>query len=155
LYVTAVGEQREITLLDGSHVRLDTDTRMRVRFNEGTRRILLDRGQALFEVAHRAQQPFVVQAGDTEVTALGTRFDVRRSADVRGARVTLVEGSVAVTGGDGVNRRDWRLQPGEQLNTAARSAKPRSVDVTVATSWAKGRLVFQNTPLQDAVAEVN
>ena len=59
---------------------------------------------------------FIVTAGDTQVTAIGTRFDVRRMGD--GARVTLVEGRVSVretAQGDA----GWSLNPGQQVVTAA------------------------------------
>lgn len=153
LYTTAVGEQIEVTLADGSKVKLDTDSRLRVRFDETGRRIDLERGQALFRVAHDATRPFTVSAGDTHVTALGTTFDVRR--DAAGARVTLVVGSVAVTETKaGVDRR-WRLAPGQQVQTARPDPSPRPVDAAVETSWSQGRLIFRQTPLRDAVAEVN
>ncbi len=153
LYTTAVGEQIEVTLADGSEVKLDTDSQLRVRFDGTDRRIDLERGQALFRVAHDASRPFTVSAGDTHVTALGTTFDVRR--DAAGARVTLVVGSVAVTETKaGVDRR-WRLAPGQQVQTARPDPSPRPVDAAVETSWSQGRLIFRQTPLRDAVAEVN
>ena len=58
LYTTAVGEQEVVRLADGSEVTLDTDTRLRVRFVRSERQILLERGQALFVVAHDADRPF-------------------------------------------------------------------------------------------------
>jgi len=152
-YSTRVGQQLPITLADGSSIRLDTDSALRVRYEKGRRVILLDRGQALFNVAHDASRPFIVQAGDTSVTALGTVFDVRRGpADVR---VTLVTGSVAVrdagTGGD----RNWRLAPGGQVRIEPKAAKVSTVDGLTATSWSQGQLIFRDTPLVEAIAEVN
>lgn len=153
LYTTAVGEQEVVRLADGSDVTLDTDTRLRVRFVRSERQILLERGQALFVVAHDADRPFRVSAGDTVVTALGTTFDVRR--DPAGARVTLVVGSVAVTDGKSADARSWRLAPGQQVRTATPDASPLAVDATQATSWSERRLIFRSTPLREAVAEVN
>lgn len=154
LYTTGVGEQEVVRLADGSEIKLDTDTRLRVRFDRSEREIVLERGQALFVVAHDAARPFRVSAGDTQVTALGTTFDVRREA--AGARVTLVVGSVAVTdAGAAAEPRRWRLAPGQQVRTATRDASPLAVDAALATSWSEGRLVFRNTPLREAVAEVN
>ena len=152
LYETEIGGQRVVALDDGTQVRLDTDTRIRVRFASGERRIVLEQGQALFTVAHDATRPFRVEAGGTEVTALGTVFDVRREST--GARVTLVEGSVAVTDVQ-AETRNWRLTPGQQVQTSRRDPAPVAVDATVETSWSQGHLVFRGTPLRDAVAEVN
>ncbi len=153
VYATAVGEQEVVRLTDGSEIKLDTDTRLRVRFASSERHILLERGQALFVVAHDADRPFRVSAGDTVVTALGTTFDVRR--DPAGARVTLVAGSVAVTDGPAAGARSWRLAPGQQVRTALPNAAPLAVDAALATSWSERRLIFRSTPLGEAVAEVN
>ncbi len=152
VYATDIGGGRVVSLDDGTRVQLDTDTRIKVRFLDNERRILLEQGQALFTVAHDASRPFRVEAGGTEVTALGTVFDVRREA--AGARVTLVQGSVAVSDGK-PQTPDWRLTPGQQVQTARPNPMPVAVDAATETSWSQGRLVFKATPLREAVAEIN
>lgn len=152
-YTTEVGGQRLVRLEDGSRIQLDTDTRVKVRFKDSERRVLLERGQALFMVARDPARPFRVVAGEAEITALGTVFDVRREA--AGVRVTLVEGAVAVVEDDPVEPRRWRLSPGQQVRTSRAAPEPMAVDAQAATSWSTGRLVFHDTPLREAVAEVN
>lgn len=150
-YVTAVGEQRTVRLEDGSRVTLDTGSRIQVRLGDARRSVALLSGQAFFDVAGNPARPFVVSVGDTRVTAIGTRFDVRRLGD--GARVTLVEGRVTVRtaqAGDG-----WSLDPGQQVITAAPRPIVATVDVTQETSWTTGRLIFRETPIRAAVAEIN
>lgn len=151
-YATEVGEQRIVRLADGSKVRLDTDSRLRVRLSSELRRIELESGQAFFDVAHDPDRPFVVAADGSEVRALGTRFDVRREGDA--IRVVLVEGKVRV---DAPRQSSTHtLAPGQQLDVrAGRAASPIRVDAASATSWTSGRLVFQNRPLQGAIDEVN
>lgn len=150
VYATEVGEQRTVQLADGSSVRLDTDSRIRVRLSDGARRIELLEGQALFDVAHDAARPFVVSADDTTVTALGTVFDVRRiGSDVR---VVLVEGRVRV---DDPRGGRTVLTPDQAATVTPRGAQARPVNAATATSWAEGRLVFSGTPIGEAVAEVN
>lgn len=92
--ITAVGEQRLLTLDDGSRVFMNTNTRLAVRYDDQVRRIELRAGEALFDVAKRAGWPFVVLAGDRQVAALGTSFVVRH--ELNRTAVTLVEGKVAV-----------------------------------------------------------
>lgn len=151
IYSTHVGEQRLVQLADGSTVRLDTGSRIRVRFAADQRLIELEGGQALFTVSHDAERPFVVQAGDTRVQALGTVFDVRREgADVR---VTLVSGVVEVAE-SGVSA-PRRLSAGQQAVRTPDGVATRPVDVATETSWIDGRIVFQDTPLREAVSEVN
>jgi transmembrane sensor len=153
VYATDVGEQRLVRLADGSTVRLDTASRIAVRLRGRERRVELVSGQALFDVRHDAARPFVVEAGETAVTALGTRFDVRRlGAEVR---VVLVEGRVRVDAPTGRTRRSWTLHPGQQVVPSAPSPVVTAVDAAQATSWTTGRLVFDRTPLRNAIAEVN
>jgi transmembrane sensor len=150
-FATGVGEQRLVRLADGSTVRLDTDSRIAVDFSGNARRVVLERGQALFDIVHDPARPFQVAAGALSVQDVGTRFDVRAVGPT--ASVTLLEGAIAVTRQGGQPQR-WTLRPGEQV-TAAAAATPKTVDVAAATSWTSGRVVFQDVPLSAAVAEVN
>lgn len=97
LYVTETGEQRTVTLVDGSVVQLNSRSRLRVSFSEQVRRVELLDGQALFEVAKNPARPFVVESGKTSVQAVGTQFDVYRKST--GTVVTVLEGRVAVSEG--------------------------------------------------------
>lgn len=150
-YQTAVGERRLIELADGSQVRLDTDSRIVVRYGQAGRRVDLSRGQAFFSVAHDTARPFSVTADGASVTATGTRFDVRHIGPT--IAVTLVEGGVQVALAKSppthlVAGQQWTASPG-QMPTV------RSVDTTQATAWTQGRIVLDGMPLGDAVAEVN
>jgi len=148
--------RRDVTLSDGSIVHLDVGSQISVRMSADERDIVLVDGRALFDVAHDTSRPFTVAAGRSRTTALGTRFQVQRSA--QRVLVTLAEGSVAVTG-DASPAAPWRekLIPGEQisLTTDARRGAKRAVDAQMVTSWSRGRLVFRSTPLVEALEEVN
>lgn len=81
---TAHGEIRRMTLEDGSTIVLNTSSVVNVRYTQHERRILLREGEASFDVTHDAARPFIVQARDVAVRAVGTNFSVRlRSADSR------------------------------------------------------------------------
>jgi len=158
VYHTAVGERSTVTLPDGSVVTLNTDTVLRVAFTDEARGVRLIRGQALFDVAHGKRTPFEVYAGDRVVTAVGTLFDVRLQGEA--VKVALVEGRVRVRrrapAAAAAPRMEVSLSPGEMLE--ARRAEPmhvRNVDVARETSWRSGMLVFDETPLGEAVAELN
>lgn len=152
-YRTPVGEQRLVALADGSRVRLDTDTELKVRLGAAQREVRLVHGRAFFDVAHDAARPFIVEADGARVRAVGTRFDVR----LTGAepQVTLVEGVVEVSRSQAGQVRRWRLTPGQALVPGSAKPLPTPVDLATATSWTAGQLVFHATPLSDAVAEVN
>ncbi len=94
VYTTGVGEQRSLTLADGSTIALNARSRVKVKYTQDQRAIELVEGQALFQVVKNPRRPFVVQTGDVRVRAVGTAFDVRRGKS--GTVVTVVEGRVAV-----------------------------------------------------------
>jgi len=148
---TGVGEQRLVRLADGSRVRLDTQSRIEIRLRAARRDVLLARGQAFFEVAKDAARPFVVSADGSSVRALGTRFGVR--ADDGRVSVILDEGSVRVSGRESGTAT---LRPGQMVVVAGgRVGAPAPADTEAMTSWTSGRLVFRDTPLATAVAEMN
>ncbi|WP_295167452.1 FecR domain-containing protein [uncultured Brevundimonas sp.] len=151
-YATEVGEQRIIQLTDGSRVRLDTATRLKVRYTDGERRIELAEGQAFFEVAPNPDRPFIVETRDTSVTAIGTVFEVRRIGPQ--TRVVLVSGAVDVAP-SAARAEPQRLRPNQQTAIDGRDVQLTPVNAQVATSWTNGELTFVDTPLSEAVAEVN
>lgn len=159
-FQTGVGERSAVTLSDGSTVTLNTRSRVEVAYREGRREVTLIAGQALFEVAKDPSRPFVVTAGPRKVTALGTAFDVR--LDGEKVRVTLVEGKVAVeptrpTVLQKLVAPERRLSPGQQLVAGLEDigAEIHAADPSAATSWREGKVVFKDTPLTEAVAEMN
>jgi transmembrane sensor len=151
-YETQVGEQRTVSLEDGSRLTLDTDTSLTVRYSRANRRITLDHGQAFFSVAHARDRPFLVDAAGAEVLATGTEFEVRRIGVA--TEVTLVEGKVEITSPRVHEVR--QLVSGERYRvTGEETPVVRRVDTAADTAWRRGRIVFDETSLATAVAEVN
>jgi transmembrane sensor len=176
LYVTSHGEQRLVRLPDGSSVYLNSDSRLRLDFNSKTRRVSLERGEGLFEVAKDADHPFVVDAGSRHITALGTTFVVRYEPTQ--TAITLVDGKVAVSNVDAVEETPQpspapgkgnnpvavpyaanapvTLSPGERLvltkNAAPKVDMPR---MDAAIAWRRGQVLLDGTALRDAVSELN
>lgn len=94
VYATGIGEQRSITLTDGSRVELNARSRLRIRFSESERFVDLLEGQGMFQVSRDPERPFIVRSSDTHVRAVGTQFDVYRKPS--GTVVTVLEGKVEV-----------------------------------------------------------
>src|SRR5229473_648456 len=92
---TAVGQQRNVTLADGSTVTLNTNTILETDLRRRTREIYLRKGEAHFQVAHDRSRPFLVHAGDAVVRAVGTAFEVRVLTDQH-VDVVVDEGRVEV-----------------------------------------------------------
>jgi transmembrane sensor len=151
-YATAIGEHRTLALADGSRLTLNTATRVRASIAAGKRQVWLDSGEAYFDIAHDAAHPFVVQAGASRVTVLGTRFAVRRDGEV--VKVAVVEGRVRVE------------QAGQQVvlganDTALADAhliamgRKTPAQVEQQLSWRAGRLVIDQLTLEQAAHEFN
>ncbi len=150
---TAVGERRVIALSDGSVVDLAGDSAVSVAMESGLRRVTLHHGQAYFQVAPDAARPFVVAAGNGEIRALGTAFDVRRGQD--SVRVAVSEHAVAVTL-DGRRLEAVRLDEGRALQYGADGIGPTTAaDIAALLSWRQDRLFFQEAPLGEVVADLD
>jgi transmembrane sensor len=175
VYGTAVGEQRSVSLSDGSVIVLNTHSEVRVRMTSLERRIELIRGEAQFHVAKNSSRPFWVSTSDAAVRAVGTVFNVRD--DRSGTDVAVLEGRVEVSSvreAGSAHGRAPRTAPGG-LSPNVRAA-PVSIDlaagqraavtangvereagptVEAVAGWTERRLVFRDERLADVVSEFN
>jgi len=164
-YETGVGGREKMELADGSTVDLNTNTELNVRISGSRRDIMLERGEALFHVAHDSNRPFYVTAGGTVVRAVGTEFSVR-IRDSEHVDVLVAEGRVAV----GAPGREANFENPSLLAAAPkvsageaasvhRNAVDRRIipanDITRMLAWTGGYLAFQGETLDDAVQEFN
>jgi transmembrane sensor len=157
--VTATGERRVVLLPDRSRVTLNTDTRIIVRYDRLARRIRLERGEALFNVRKDAV-PFIVDAGAREIRSLGTAFEIRRDGGGR-VSVTLVEGRISISSLESWTSRGSApatvlAAPGQRVTYAPHRAP--QIDHPVlreVIAWQSGEVVFDNTPLPEAIREMN
>lgn len=167
LYETGAAEQRAVRLSDGSIIQLNARSQIELHFTTERRVVDLIQGQALFSVAKDPGRPFVVRSGATRVKAVGTQFDVYRKTS--GTIITVVAGRVAI------ELEPLReIGPQTQANAARKAASPLLVsageqavavphgltrmyrtNVSAATAWTKGQLVFDSTPLRQVVEEFN
>jgi transmembrane sensor len=158
-YRSQPGEERTITLADGSTLTLDGDSRVRVRYGKSARELWLDQGQARFDVAHDRSRPFSVHAGDRTVVATGTAFNIELLA--HRTIVSLIEGHVLIHPAPDLldtvpSAKTVTLQAGQQLVSApARPPVVATADMTDVTAWQDGRLIFTDEPLADAIVQVN
>ena len=173
VYHTAVGERLTVTLVDGSRVTLNTDSVLRPAFDAHERRVVLERGQALFEVAKDTVHPLVVETAQRRFVAVGTAFDVR--IDGERVQVTMLEGTVRVErrgsgetaslSADASSKAPVRaatravvatITAGEQLIVLdERQDRILVAEPDRVTSWRSGQVTFEDSRLADAVAELN
>lgn len=167
-YATGHAERRVVRLADGSTITIAPDSRVAVDYAPAERRIRLSAGEALFEVAHNAARPFVVETPHGEVKAVGTAFDVEIAE--REAEVTVVEGVIRIAlraDPDGAGpaepieklaRKGERVAFGMSTRDGGSTGfirQVRDLDAEGATAWTRGKLVFHGEPLRDVIAKIN
>jgi len=149
---TATGEQKHLTLADGSRLVMNTDSAIDVSFTEAVRQVRLIRGEILITTASdRVPQPrsFVVTTAQGSIRPIGTRFSVRQMANE--TRAAVFEGAVAI---NTLGTEHTIANAGEYaLFQANKIARKGTVDNTESL-WEHGMLVARNMPLADLVAEL-
>lgn len=166
---TPIGVLKQVHLADGSEITVGGSTKLTVELSAHVRSVELVRGEAWFRVAHDAEWPFVVHAGDGAIKAVGTAFLVTRDSDR--VVVTVTEGTVAVSSSPLVKlppnfRRaesltrlppPIRVRQGQEMTYKdnGTAASPVNADTYAATAWTQGRLIFDDEPLRYVIENVN
>ena len=172
-YTTAVGQQKTISLSDGSSIRLNTDSQVRVMYRDDSRDIRLLRGEALFSVMPSPNRPFEVYAADSVVRAVGTAFAVhlegskvdvtvtKGAVDVAEATSVETEVSRAPTGPVPAIRRLARMKASETTHLGGGGSDHFEVhhlaepELERRMAWQEGYLSFSGEPLSEVVEQVN
>lgn len=168
VYETAVGEHSNVNLPDGSVLVLNTNSRVTVKYSEGHRLFLLERGELNIEVAHDKSRPLSVIAGNKVMQAVGTAFNVRIRNDNEVA-LLVTDGKVLVAKQEAqktiekivaerLPSTSMAVAQGEKVLLGAPEetiAKADDNDITAQLSWRQGNLVFRGETLEDALVEIN
>jgi transmembrane sensor len=152
---TPRGQRLSLRLSDGTLVTLAPGSTLRLSstYGAGDRRVRLD-GEAAFTVTHDTTRPFVVATAQAEMRDLGTRFVVRAYADERAEHVAVAEGRVAVRAG---RAGEALVLERSDVARVSREGEVKRVPGAVLESyfaWTQGRLVFRDTSLRDAAAQL-
>lgn len=147
---THVAEQHTLTMADGSRIDLNGRTSVRVQYYRGQRKIQLDEGEALFDVAKDPDRPFIVEAGLGAVRVVGTAFQVTR--DDERLTVAVVHGQVRVERAASPPT-SVVLSAGQAVQVTASGMDPIHAVIphTIGT-WTKQVLVFDRAPLGEVIA---
>lgn len=152
-YVTRIAETRDVALPDGSVLTLGARSSAEVDFEKNVRKVSLLKGQAFFDVASDPARPFIVQAGDAAVEVVGTRFDVKLVEQE--THIAVVEGLVSVRESTG-RAGEAKLPAGEAVSVSSGEiSQTHSVGADAIEAWRAGRLVYDNAPLREVVADIN
>ncbi|MBK4997034.1 DUF4880 domain-containing protein [Pseudomonas sp. S37] len=144
---TAVGEQRRLTLDDGTELHLNTDTAVDIRYSAGERLLVLRRGE-LYVSTGKDPRPMLVHSAWGMFQPLGTRFAVRQYE--QHDELKVLEGTVAATPRAGAT---LRIEAGEQALVSA-TRVTRLNNAPAKLDWVEGMLRVERMPLVDFLAEL-
>lgn len=147
------GRQTQLYLADGSKVWLNSGSVLEfsTEFSDKNREVNLVSGEMYIEVAPNKEKPFLVKTSDFDVIVLGTKFNLS-TYDNLPKSVTLVDGSISLHSN---NKQEVKLIPGEQATYIGnKEFDTRKVDTSQFISWTKGYLIFNKTPLQEVLQQV-
>jgi ferric-dicitrate binding protein FerR (iron transport regulator) len=145
-----------VVLPDGTQVWLNAASELRypTRFTGNSREVTLT-GEAYFEVAQLANQPFRVNTADLAVTVLGTGFNIMAYQNEETVHATLVQGSVKVSSTRMPQQTGIVLTPGQQASIVPGSAiTVNRPDLNEVLSWKEGSFSFSKTSLQAIMRQI-
>jgi transmembrane sensor len=147
VYTTSAHQRANVDLADGSRVMLAPQTTLRVpRLDAQSRTVILDSGEAYFEVMHGSAQPFIVGSGDVTAQVLGTAFLIRHTAGDPYVHIAVTDGKVRVT--IPTHRIGITLTRGQMGDvTDSTSQVSTTDDLAPGIQWGPGHIMFRDTPL--------
>ncbi len=163
------GGKSMLVLGDGTKVWLNAGSRLiyPASFTGKTREVQLD-GEAMFDVAQQAHQPFFVHTGKITVRVLGTRFDVKAYREDAQVSATLISGKIQVIMNEEPEKKIL-LSPHEKLTVmnvtgnAERRDDPAKENelryqvqflAQAEMDWVNNRMVFNNESFDEVARQM-
>lgn len=149
--ITPRGGEYSVILSDGTKVWLNSESELTypVQFTGKERKVYL-KGEGYFVVTKRKGQSFVVCAENTQITVLGTEFNVR-NYEAGKLATTLVEGSVRVAH----QEKECTLKPGQQALVGEDGIRISEVETVLYTAWKDGYFIYRDKSLEDILKELS
>jgi transmembrane sensor len=158
--IAPMGSRTVVQLSDGSVVQLNYGSKIKYPqfFSGDTRNVTLT-GEGFFKVAHNPEKPFIVKAGNLNIKAVGTTFNIMAYADNDIIETTLVEGKVLLDQmtPDGNIKTIGSMIPGQHVNFNLKTTKIQSTQGKVEkyVSWTVGKLIFEDTPMSQVTERLS
>ena len=148
---TSAGQQEEVLLDDGTRIVLNENSKLSFpkRLADMSERVVQLRGEAYFDVSENPEKPFKLTTSQTQITVLGTAFNVRAYPHETITEVEVSEGKVAF----GVLNSEAAiiLEANDRatFDTSSNKLSRRKVAALNANAWYTHQLTFKNTPLEE------
>lgn len=157
-YSTATGEQKTITLSDGSILNMNVSSAFTVQMGTKSRQVVLNEGEVFFTVKPDPKRPFEVHTSQGLVRVLGTGFNIKDRGGL--VAIDVDHGKVQVQDapkGSG----DMRIKAitllsgqGADIDKTGRLAPARSSRIQQVLAWQQQQIVFKNTPISSVLKEL-
>jgi transmembrane sensor len=155
LVTTEASGQKQVTLPDGTLVWINRESELLYpeNFTQNTREVYL-KGEAFFEVTHNENKPFIVHAGISKSTVIGTSFNLRAYGKEDDIRLTVVSGKVAFTLAD--DREQVFVTPGNMALLQRDSKKIQNGENSDLNflSWKTNELTFNDCAMRELLASL-
>ncbi|MGB7394769.1 MAG: FecR domain-containing protein [Pricia sp.] len=160
--VVPFGKKSQLTLSDGSKVWVNSGSKLTYPtvFTSGKREVVLE-GEAIFEVAHNADRPFHVLAGDNDIKVLGTVFNISGYPEDGFVETALQSGSVEITYTDRGRffntEQSTKIVPGTVAvyNKKEQKINTKKTDIAPYFSWRNGRFIFRKNDLRHIMKKIS
>jgi len=150
-HLTVVGERQRLQLADGSRVLLNTNSAFSSDIKAEKKVARLLQGEAFFEVSASQGQPLEVLAGSVSMRARSGDFAVRYQDGV--AQIQVKNGALAVRSPQ--DSAEVKLDSGDSIRVGPEGFSHREkLDKATDLAWVEGRLVFDNCPMSEVLAEL-
>ena len=150
----------KVTLPDGSNVWLNHSSSLKypAMFYGNARSVELN-GEGYFEVAPNPKIPFIVMAGEIEIKALGTAFNIMAYPDVDRNETSLINGQIELqrTESDGKVITMLKMKPTDMaiFKKSKKEISSRTIGDDRYFSWKDGKLVFNKEPIGEVVKKLS
>jgi transmembrane sensor len=169
---TEIGQQTRFSLSDGSRIKLNTNSLVKVSFSKKSRLLTLIKGEANFNVTKDKSRPFTVTVGEKSFTALGTIFNVQKTSN-KSIELVVTEGHVLMTTSNeslnGITDSLSTLPLNELSSLLVAPGEMTTIENNILTSnqkisferiqrelsWQQGMLVFSGESLNEALTEIS
>lgn len=160
-HATKVGELADIILQDGSHLVMNTNSKVRIDFQADKRIVYLDSGEVFFDVTKDKARPFYVETAGGLVRVLGTKFNIRQRGS--SSDVTVLEGAVGVVDYGSIKDNtaaislDATLVPGQKFTLGNDDLEnvAVTVDSVAVLAWRDRKLIYNGESFATLVADIN
>ena len=147
-----IEKNKEIILSDGSRIWLNRNTQLAYPkvFKGNIRKVNLA-GEAYFEVARNPDKPFIIETVQSEITVLGTSFNI--NTDSVQTNVSVTTGKVNVK--SLYSQASVNLLSDDMANVTENDIQKMQITNRNYLSWKTGRFIFKDAPLKDVIKDLN